>query len=73
MCSGVLPFLSSQSISAPSEKHKQALQVLQFSMRNKANEAERSQELTILDDRLRPRKPAMDGSHVEGSLPIFTL
>lgn len=37
------------------------------------NKAEFLDKLTVLNDRLRARKPPMNSCHVQGSLSIFTL
>lgn len=74
MCSGVFPFLSSQSISAPSEGkklHNTALVYTSIKMRR--NKAAFLDDLTVLNDGLRARKPPMNGCHVQGSFSIFTL
>lgn len=42
-------------------------------MKMRYNKAEILDELTVLNDRLRARKPPMNGCHVQGSLSIFTL
>lgn len=70
MCRGVFPFLSLQSISAPThtEKHMTLLDSMHFSER-----IQRNRRLTVLNDRLRSREPSMDCSHVQRCLTILTL
>lgn len=42
-------------------------------MKMRYNKAELLDELTVLNDGLRARKPPMNGRHVQGGLSIFTL
>lgn len=78
MCSGVFPFLSSQSISAPlaikTTKKNRSQQLVHKNKGQQERAMKTTKQIqTVFNDLLRSTKPSMDSRHVERSLPIFTL
>lgn len=77
MCRGEFPFLSSESISAPVNTKLKSVHTSVTRTEEGGKQEQQQQKttvrLTALNDSLRSGEPAVNGSHVEGRLPIFTL
>lgn len=75
---GVLPYLSTQSISPPDEQRQRQREQTRGRRWNRSKRREETSTLvpvgvTVLDENLRACEASVNGCHVQGALPFFAL